>query len=55
VAVSVTKALRQLAELLAQARITEYMIKEDKELSAVARACILSTGDPRVTGILQSA
>ena len=31
------------------------LIREDRELSAVARACILSSGDPRLTGILQSA
>ena len=31
------------------------LMREDRELSAVARACILSSGDPRVTGILQSA
>jgi len=35
-------------------RVRELM-HEDRELSAVARACILSSGDPRVTGILQSA
>jgi hypothetical protein len=28
---------------------------EDRELSAMARACILISGDRRVTGILQSA
>src|SRR2546430_15986682 len=33
-------------------RIRELM-GEDRELSAVARACILSSGDPRLTGILQ--
>jgi uncharacterized protein (TIGR02646 family) len=30
------------------------MIYPDKELSAVARACILSSGDPRIMNILQS-
>jgi precorrin-3B methylase len=35
-------------------RIRELM-HEERELSAVARACVLSSGDPRVTGILQSA
>jgi len=35
-------------------RVRELM-HEKRELSAVARACILSSGDPRVTGILQSA
>jgi hypothetical protein len=31
------------------------LMHEHRELSAVARACILSSGDPRVIGILQSA
>jgi hypothetical protein len=31
------------------------LMREDRELSTVARACLLSSGDPRVTGILQSA
>jgi len=31
------------------------MLREEKELSAVARACVLSTGDRRVLGLLQSA
>jgi len=31
------------------------MMREDKELSAVSRACVLSTGDPRLIGLLQSA
>jgi hypothetical protein len=35
-------------------RVNELM-HEKRELSAVARACILRSGDPRVTGILQSA
>lgn len=35
-------------------RVRELM-HEEKELSAVARACILSAGDPRVAGLLQSA
>ena len=35
-------------------RVRELM-REDRELSAVARACILRSGDPRVTSILQSA
>jgi hypothetical protein len=39
------QALKRLRELM----------REDRELSAVARACALSSGDPRVTGILQSA
>jgi uncharacterized protein (TIGR02646 family) len=30
------------------------LMREDQELSAVARACVLSTGDPRVTNLLQS-
>jgi hypothetical protein len=39
------QALKRLRELM----------REDRELSSVARACVLSSGDPRVTGILQSA
>jgi hypothetical protein len=35
-------------------RVRELM-HEQRELSAVARAYVLSPGDPRVTGILQSA
>ena len=35
-------------------RVRELM-REDRELSAVARACVLSSGDPRVVGVLQSA
>lgn len=31
------------------------MIKEDRELSSVARACIISSGDPRVLSVLHSA
>lgn len=31
------------------------MLKADQECSAVARACVLSTGDERVKGLLQSA
>jgi hypothetical protein len=31
------------------------MTRAEKEFSAVARACVLSTGDPRVTCLLQSA
>jgi hypothetical protein len=34
-------------------RVRELM-REDRELSAVARACVLSSGDPRVVGVLQS-
>lgn len=34
-------------------RVRELM-SEKRELSAVARACVLSTGDPRVQGLLQS-
>jgi hypothetical protein len=30
------------------------MMREEKELSAVARACVLSSGDSRVVGLLQS-
>ena len=35
-------------------RALREMVREDKELSAVARACVLSSGDSRVIGILQS-
>jgi hypothetical protein len=38
-----------------KANAIREMIREDKELSAVARACILSSGDPRLEGILRSA
>ena len=31
------------------------LLKAERELSAVARACILSTGDNRVKSLLQSA
>lgn len=31
------------------------LMQDDKELSAVARACVLSTGDPRLASLLQSA
>lgn len=31
------------------------MLREEQELSAVARACVLSTGDPRVYAVLQAA
>lgn len=34
-------------------RLLELM-REEQELSAVARACLLSTGDPRLQGLLQS-
>lgn len=37
------------------AKHVREMIREDKELSAIARACILGTGDPRVVGLLQTA
>jgi hypothetical protein len=37
----------------AAGRIRE-MMKPDKELSSVARACVISSGDPRVTAILQT-
>lgn len=39
------QALKQLRDLM----------QEEKELSAVARACVLSAGDPRLAGLLQSA
>lgn len=37
------------------AKAVRAMLGDDQELSAVARACVLSTGDPRVVGLLQSA
>ena len=36
------------------ARQVRQMMREEKELSAVARACVLSTGDRRVMALLQS-
>ena len=41
--------------LKASAKALREMLEEEKELSAVARACILSTGDPRLACLLQSA
>jgi hypothetical protein len=35
-------------------RVRELM-HEKQELSAVARACVLNSGDPRVTSLLQTA
>jgi uncharacterized protein (TIGR02646 family) len=43
------------ANLKRSAKLVRELMKETKELSAVARACVLSTGDPRVTRLLQSA
>lgn len=43
---------KQLSKSAAQ-HIRE-MLRPEKELSAVARACVLSSGDPRVTKLLQS-
>ncbi len=37
------------------ARHLRAMIREDQELSAVARACMESAGDPRIDGLLRSA
>lgn len=37
------------------AKRVRLMIREEQELSAVARACVESAGDPRVTGLLRSA
>lgn len=37
------------------AKRVRAMIREEQELSAVARACIESAGDPRVNGLLRSA
>lgn len=38
-----------------KAKAIREMVKAEKELSAVARACVLSSGDPRITRLLQSA
>jgi hypothetical protein len=37
------------------ARGVRALMSDEQELSAVARACVLSSGDPRLTGLLQSA
>ena len=37
------------------AKKVRELMREEKELSAVARACVLGTGDPRLHGLLQSA
>jgi hypothetical protein len=37
------------------AKSVRDMMGEDEELSGVARACVLSTGDPRVIGLLRAA
>lgn len=37
------------------AKRVRAMIREEQELSAVARACVESAGDPRVSGLLRSA
>jgi hypothetical protein len=37
------------------AKHVRAMIREEQELSAVARACVESAGDPRVTGLSRSA
>jgi hypothetical protein len=37
------------------AKRVRELIREDREFSAVARACIESAGDPRVAGLLRSA
>jgi uncharacterized protein (TIGR02646 family) len=42
-------------QVKACAKHIREMMREDKELSAVARACVLSTGDRRLMGLLQSA
>ena len=43
------------SQMTEQAKAIRAMLKADKELSAVARACVLSSGDSRITGMLQSA
>jgi uncharacterized protein (TIGR02646 family) len=42
-------------QYLSHLKAVRDFIKQDRELSAVARACVLSMGDPRLTGLLQSA
>jgi hypothetical protein len=42
-------------QLKEKAKAIRVMMQPDKELSAVARACVLSSGDRRITGLLQSA
>jgi uncharacterized protein (TIGR02646 family) len=42
-------------KLASKADAIKKLTYKDKEFSAVARACVLSTGDPRVTRLLQSA
>ncbi len=42
-------------ETKTHARNIRAMMKDDRELSSVARACVLSTGDQRVIQLLQSA
>lgn len=37
------------------AKRVRELIREDQEFSAVARACVESSGDPRVAGLLRSA
>jgi uncharacterized protein (TIGR02646 family) len=37
------------------AKYVRELMREEQEFSSVARACVLSTGDPRVLGLLQSA
>lgn len=43
------------SQLKEKARAIREMLQADKELSAVARACVLSSGDSRITGLLRSA
>jgi hypothetical protein len=53
---SITLAKRRLATFEARyAADTRHFLHDLRELSAVARACVLNSGDPPVTGILQSA
>ncbi|MEZ0209244.1 MAG: hypothetical protein ACAH17_03665, partial [Candidatus Paceibacterota bacterium] len=37
------------------AKFIREMMRPEKEFSSVARACVLSTGDSRLIGLLQSA
>jgi hypothetical protein len=42
-------------QLKEKAKAIREMLQADKELSSVARACVLSSGDSRITGLIQSA
>lgn len=35
-----------------KAKAIREMVKQDKELSSIAQACVISTGDSRIIGLL---